>query len=351
MKALILCGGKGKRLRPITYSLPKQLIPIANKPLLVYTIDALLNAGIKEIGIVVNRDNKLIFQQVLSQHFNEKFQYIVQGSPKGIADGVLNAEEFIEKEKFIMVLGDNSFQFNFKKFIDNFLDSEDNCRILLKKVKNPESFGVAYIGNNKIINLEEKPKVAFSDLAITGLYAFDSNIFNACKEVELSSRGEYEITDAIKWLLGRKYGVGYEILDGEWKDVGEVIDVLEENIFKLSNLEKNIKGEIIDSNVTGEVVLQKGSVIYNSVVRGPTVVGKDSIIKYSYIGPYTSIGERVKINKSNIEGSILLNDCVINGIGTMIDESIIGEGSIITNYRGLKKVNSFVIGRNNKIYL
>lgn len=351
MKAVILCGGKGSRLKPITYSLPKQLIPIANKPLLAYTIDLLINIGIEEISIVVNEYNKRIFEKVLSEYFEFNIKYIVQKKPKGVAHGLLSAKEFVGEEKFIMILGDNSFQFNLKRFIKNFSDNRNNCRILLKKVKNPEDFGVAYIGNNKIINLEEKPKRAFSDLAVTGLYVFDSNIFKACKEIQLSSRGEYELIDAIKWLLKKGYNVGYEIFDGEWRDIGKTKDVLEENISKLDYAKTSVKGEIINSNVVGKVVLAEGAVIFNSIVRGPVTIGENSVIKYSYIGPYTSIGEKVKINRSNIEGSILLDNCLINGVETIIDESIIGEGSIITSKKGLKKANSFVLGKNSKVYL
>lgn len=351
MKGIILCGGKGTRLRPITYTTPKQLIPIANKPLIVYTIELLLNCGIKEIGIVVNKDNKLIFEKTLDKHFTEDFQYIIQDNPKGIAHGLLFAKDFIKDEKFIMVLGDNLFQFNLKKFIVDFLTNKSNCKILLKEVENPEKFGVAYIGNNKLINLEEKPKTAFSNLAITGIYAFDNNIFKASREIKPSSRGEYEITDAIKWLLHNGYSIDYEILKGNWRDIGGPRDVVEENVYRLSAMEEDIKGEVVNSHVSGKIILEEGGVIYNSIVRGPIVVGEKSIIKYSYIGPYTSIGKGVNIDKSNIENSIILDDCVISGVERPIDYSIIGEGSIVTNEKGLRKVNRLVVGKNSKVYL
>ena len=250
-----------------------------------------------------------------------------------------------------MVLGDNSFDIDLKKFIVDFIINKKSCRILLKEVDNPEKYGVAYIENDEIITLEEKPKTAFSNLAITGLYAFDNNIFKACKEIKPSSRGEYEITDAIKWLLYNGYDVGYEILEGNWRDVGSPKDVVEENINRLCFLDRNVKGEIVNSNVSGNIVLEEGAVIYNSIVRGPIIVGENSIIKYSYIGPYTSIGKGVNIDKSNIESSIVLDDCVVSGVLTPIDYSIIGEGSIITNEKGLKKVNRLVIGKNSKVFL
>lgn len=351
MKALILCGGKGTRLRPITDFIPKQLIPIANKPLIFYTIELLLKSGINEIGIVVNEENKDIFKQTLDDKFEIDFHYFIQNKPKGIADGVLQAEEFIGDEKFVMVLGDNSFKLDLKKFIDDFIESKSNCKLLLKEVDNPEKFGVAIISNNKIINLEEKPKVAYSNLAIVGIYAFDNNIFNACKNITPSSRGEYEITDAIKWMIHQGYDVGYEILSGYWRDVGSHSDVIKENINTLNSIENEIKGHIENSSISGEVIIEKGAVIYNSIVRGPIIVGTNSTVKDSYVGPYTSIGKGVNIDKSNIECSIILDSCSISSVKTPIDYSIIGEGSIITKERGIKGANKFITGKNSIIYL
>lgn len=351
MKGLILCGGKGTRLNPITYSIPKQLIPIGNKPLIAYTIELLLQSGIEEIGILVNDYNKAVFQQVLDTYFDKKFHYLVQEEPKGIAHGLLFAEEFINGEKFIMVLGDNSFDFDLKGFVQDFKTSEKNAKILLKEVENPERFGVAYIGDNRIIDLEEKPKTAFSNWAITGLYGFDKNIFKASKEIQPSKRGEYEITDAIKWLLQNGYDIGYEKLSGKWRDVGEPNDVIEENIDKLSNIEDHIEGEVVNSNISGRIILKEGSAIYNSIIRGPVVIGENTIIKNSYIGPYTSIGNRVKIEMSNLENSIILGSCNIWGVEHPIDSSIIGEGSVIRGNKGMKKTHRLVVGRNSRVYL
>ncbi|WP_236914998.1 glucose-1-phosphate thymidylyltransferase [Clostridium sp. Cult2] len=351
MKGIILCGGRGTRLQPITYTVPKQLIPIANRPLLVYTIELLFNSGISEIGIIVNNYNKSIFQSTLSKYFNHDFQYIIQENPQGIAHGLSFAEKFVDNEKFVMVLGDNSFDTSLKEFVVDFITNKKSCKILLKEVDNPEKYGVAYIGNDKIINLEEKPKRAFSNWAITGLYAFDKNIFKAIKEIKPSSRKEYEITDAIKWLLQNGYDIDYEILDGHWRDVGSPKDVVDENANRLSYIINNIKGELINSHVSGKVVLEDGAVIYNSIIRGPIIVGENSIIKYSYIGPYTSIGKGVNIDKSNIENSIIFDDCTISGVGIPIDNSIIGEGSIINKEKGLKKANRLVIGKSTKLFL
>lgn len=351
LKGLILCGGKGTRLYPITYTIPKQLIPIGNKPLIVYTLELLIDSGIDEIGILVNEDNKLVFERGLSKYFDKDFKYIIQYNPRGIAHGLTFCEEFINGERFVVVLGDNSFRFNLKDFVHEFKNSKLNSKILLKEVDNPERYGVAYIGNNKIINLKEKPKIAFSNWAITGLYAFDNTIFKACKEIKASKRGEYEITDAIKWMLDNGYNVGYQILEGKWRDVGRAEDVIEENIDVLSSIDEYIKGEIVSSNVSGKIILEEGAAIYNSTVRGPIVVGENSIIKNSYIGPYTSIGRGVNIDRSNIENSIILDYCNILGVGGPIDNSIIGEGSIIAMEKGIKKINRLIVGKGSKIYL
>lgn len=351
MKGLILCGGKGTRLKPITDSIPKQLIPIANNPLIFYTIESLLKAGIQEIGIVVNEENEDIFKQSLKDKFAVDFHYIVQKYPKGIADGLLTAEDFIGNEKFIMILGDNSYQIDLQKFIDHFIESNKSCKLLLKEVENPENFGVAYIANDKIINLEEKPKVAYSNMAITGVYAFDNNIFNACRNIKPSSRGEYEITDAIKWLLQNKYDIGYEISFGDWRDVGNHKDVIHENIYRLNFIENEVKGHIENSSISGNLILENGAVLFNSIVRGPIIIGENSIIKNSYIGPYTSIGKNVNIEKSNIECSIILDNSSISFVETPIDFSIIGEGSIISKENSIKKANRIITGKNSMIYL
>ena len=350
MKGLILCGGIDRKLNPITYSIPKQLIPIGNKPLLVYTIELLLKSGIDQLGIVVNEFNKPIFKRVLRNYFEEEFHYIIQYEPKGIAHGLLFAEEFISEEKFIMVLGDNLFDFDLKNFVLNFQSEDINCKILLKEVEEPERYRVAYIGDEKIIDLVEKTKMAFSNWAVTGLYALDKHIFKACKKIKLSNRGQYEITDAIKWLLQNGYSVRYEIPKGNWRDIDNPTDLINQNIDILSSIEESIMGEVVKSHVTGKIILGPGSAIYNSTIRGPVAIGENTIIKNSYIGPYTSIGNRVNIDRSNLENSIILDGCNIMGVEDTIDSSIIGEASILWGSQGMKKVCKVIVGRNSKIY-
>jgi len=351
LKGLILCGGIDKNLVPITYSIPKHLIPVGNKPLLVYTVELLLRSGIDHLGILVNEFSKPIFERVLRKYFNQDFYYIIQNEPFGIAHGLLLAEEFIKEEKFVMVLGDNYFDLDLINIITSFQSEEINCKIFLKEVEEPERYRVAYIGDGKIIDLVEKTKMAFSNLAITGLYALDHSIFKACKKIKPSQRGQYEITDAIKWLLQNGYSVRYEKLSGNWRDIDNPTDLINQNIDILFSIEENVMGEVINSNVTGKIILNKGSAIYNSTVRGPIIVGEDTIIKNSYIGPYTSIGNRVNIDRCNLENSIILDGCKIIGVDDPIDSSIIGEGSVIWGSKGIKKAHKFIIGKNSKIYL
>lgn len=342
MKGVIYCEGKDSRLNPITYTIPKELIPIGNKPLLVYTIESLLKSGVKELGILVDKFNKPIFESVLTYYFKEDFHYIIQ---EGRGHGLLFAESFVKEEKFIFLIGDNFFNFNLETFIKDFKAEDVNCKILLKKVDEPENFQVAYIGDEGIIDLEDKPKMAFSNWAVTGLYAFDKNIFEALKEDQL------KITQAIKWLLQKGYRVDYEELRGKWREIGNPSHVIEQNIDILSAIEEDIRGEIINSQTSGKIILGNGSVIYNSTVRGPVVVGENTTIKNSYIGPYTSIGNGVNIDKSNLENSIILDGCNIWGLEEPVDSSIIGEGSVVRGVKGLRKNHKFIVGRNSKIYL
>lgn len=351
LKGVIFCGEKGSSLNPITYSIPKQLIPIGNKPILVYTIELLLKSGINELAILVNEFNKPIFERVLRYYFKEDFYYIIQPEPKGIAYSLLFAEKFIKEEKFIMVLGDNFFDFDLESFIKKFDDEETSCKILLKEVEKPERFQVAYIGDERIIDLEDRPKMAFSNWAVIGLYAFNKDIFKACKEIKPSNGDKYQLIDAIKWLLQNGYTVEYDKLKGRWREISSPTDLIEQNIDILHSIEENIMGEIIDSYSSGKVVLGEGSVIYNSTLRGPVVIGESTTIKNSYIGPYTSIGNRVIVEKSNLENSIILDGCNIWGVENPIDSSIIGEGSIIMGKKEMKKTTKIIVGRNSKIYL
>lgn len=348
---MIYCGEMDTRLNPISYFIPKELIPIGNKLILVYTIELLLKSGMNDLAILVNEYNKQIFKKVLRRHFKEDFYYIVLPEPKGMANDLLFAEEFVKEERFIVILGDSFFDFNLESYMKGFKDEKTSCKILLKEVKDPERFQVAYVGDNRIIDLEDRPKMAFSNWAVTGLYALNRDIFKAIKKINPSSHGQHKIIHAVKWLLQNGYDVGYEILKGKWRELGSPLDVIEQNIDLLCSVEENIMGEVVDSRISGKVILGEGSVIYNSTVRGPAVVGENTTIKNSYIGPYSSIGNRVIIDRSNLENSIILDGCNILGVEYPIDSSIIGEGSVIIGKKEMKKTHKLVIGNNSKVYL
>jgi len=353
MKGLILCGGLGTRLRPITYSLPKQLIPIANRPVIFYIIDSLVSAGINNIGIVVN-DNEFVFKEMLKEYNNNEvtFEFIRQRKPLGLANAVYLAKDFINQDDFVMILGDNLYEVDIEDFINKFKRDSLNSRILLKEVKEPKRFGIAKTIDGKLVDLIEKPKNPPSNLAITGVYIFDNNIFDACKNIDKSQRGEYEITDAIKWLIDNKYKVGFDILNGWWRDLGKPTDILDANNYKLNHIRNEIKG-IIDekSVVSGKIILGENSKIYNSVIRGPVVIGNNSIIENSYIGPYSSISNQIRIINSEIENSIILDSCYIENIDKVIDSSIIERNCTIINKGFHRKVNSFVLGKNSKVII
>mgnify|MGYP000920858543 FL=1 len=353
MKALVLCGGTGSRLWPVTLSIQKQLIPIANKPILFYIIDSLVEANILDIGILTNQKED-IYREALNSYEKKdkvKFTFIKQENPTGIANAVSSSKKFIGEEKFVMILGDNMYQFNLHEFLEKFISQQCNCKILLKEVENPSQFGVVNISNGKIMGLVEKPVNPPTNLAITGIYAFDSNIFKACESIKPSWRGEYEITDAIRWLLDNGYSVDYDILDGEWMDLGTPEDILKENVNKLMDIKDSILGEVIFSDIIGKIVLGKNSKIINSNVRGPVSIGDSVIIENSYIGPYTSLGNNVFISNCQIENSIILDESNISNIKSIIDSSIIERGTVIKKSSQLRKANSFLLAKNSLVVL
>lgn len=353
MKGIILCGGKGSRLRPITLSLPKQLIPIVNKPILFYIIDSFIESDIYDIGIIVN-NNEEVFKEALKYYNDEDINitYINQQEPLGLADAVLKAEEFVKDDNFLMVLGDNFYNIDIRGFIDSYLLSKTNCKLMLKEVKDPQRYGIAYIEDDKIKNLIEKPKNPLSNLAITGIYLFDNNIFKACKSITPSLRGELEITDAIRWLLYNGYDIGYEIIKKGWEDLGKPEDIIQANKNKLKTIEFNIQGFVENEcEIIGDIKLGKNSKIINSIIIGPVTIGENTVIKNSIIGPYVSINDECYIENSQIQSSIILDRCQIENITNGIYNSIIGSDSVFENRNKSKKGYSLILGKDSKIIL
>lgn len=351
MKGLILSGGKGTRLRPLTHTSAKQLVPIANKPILFYGIEALVQAGIKNIGIIVGDTKKEIMEAVGDgSEWGIRVTYIEQEAPLGLAHAVLTAEEFIGDDPFVMYLGDNLIISGIKEFVAEFEQYRPNSQILLVKVPEPEQFGVAQLKDGKVIKLVEKPKDHISDYALVGVYMFDKHIFEAAKAIKPSWRGELEITDAIQYLVDKGYKVRSHIISGWWKDTGKLEDMLEANRKVLDTIKRRIDGSIdSESRVEGRVVIEAGAEIINSLVRGPAIIGKDAKIIDSFIGPFTSVNYEVTIKGSELEHSIILENSSIVDIGGKIVDSLVGKNVQIARSDQRPCAYRFMVGDNSQV--
>lgn len=334
MKGLILSGGKGTRLYPLTYTRAKQLIPVANKPVLVRVIEAIREAGVREIGIVVGPTAPEI-RAALGDGaaWDVELTYIPQHSPDGLAHAVKISREFLRDDPFVMFLGDNVIEGGISALIRDFAENDWNSQIVLKEVANPAAYGVAKMrADGSIERLIEKPAQPPSNLALVGIYMFDKRIFAAVDAIKPSARGEYEITDAIQWLIDRGYSVFPHIHRGWWIDTGKPTDMLEANSHVLEEIRPCIAasatvdaGSTVDSRVT----LQPGARIINSVLRGPTIIGKDTVIENSYIGPFTSIYHSCQIRNCEIERSIILEDSRVIDIDSTLRDSLIGRKATV----------------------
>ena len=352
MKGVILSGGLGTRLRPFSYSLAKQLIPIANKPVLFYLIEKLVDVGVNEIGIVVGDTKEMVIREVGDgSQWNAKITYLFQDKPLGLADAVNTARDFTGKEDFIVLLGDNLLKEEFGSFIYRFKINKMDAQIHLYRVKDPSRYGVAVLDEEgRIERLIEKPKDFVSNYAITGIYIFSKSIFDAIENIKPSARGELEITDAIQYLLLNGYKVGCEFLKDWWIDIGTPQDVLEANRKVLSDLSYYVHDGIDLGSITGIVNISDKAVIINSKIRGPVIIGDGCHIENSYVGPYTSIGNNVFIQNCEVENSILFNEVTIRNIDFRIDVSIIGKKAIIEKKDLIPRANSFFLGNNDILY-
>lgn len=351
MKALIASGGRGTRLRPITHTQNKHLIPIANKPILHYAIEAAAEAGIKEIAIVHNADSDEVPKAIGDgSRWGARITYIPQLTPGGLSQVVALSEKFMGKDKFIFYLGDNMVVGGVKRFIDEFERSGCNCFLTLAKVKDPERFGVPELKDGRIISVEEKPRNPKSSFAVSGIYLYDMTIFEAVKAIKPSARGELEISDAHQYLIDKGYKVGYAEITGWWKDTGKPSDLLEANRLVLDNLTPSIRGEVDgQSTVSGKVIIEQGARIVNSVVRGPVIIGEKCVIEDSYIGPFTAIGNNTVIRKSEVEYSIILRDCKVLSVGIRLEGSILGNDVEVVEGTGKPRVHRFMIGDQSRV--
>jgi glucose-1-phosphate thymidylyltransferase len=332
MKGLIASGGTGSRLAPLTYTNAKQLIPVANKPVLFRVIESIRDAGICEIGIVVGSTAEQIKEAVgRGDRWGVQITYIPQDQPLGLAHVVKIAERFIGDDRFVFFLGDNVIQGGISPLIAQFSRSDWNSQIVLTRIEHPEAYGVVELGENKrIVRLVEKPKKPPSDLALVGIYMFDPSIFKAVEAIGPSWRGEYEITEAIQWLVSNGYSVHPYIHQGWWIDTGRPGDMLEANDLVLEEMDYTIEGYVDrDSQIGRRVTIQRGAEVINSVVRGPAIIGENARIVNSYIGPFTSIDHSVTIENSEIEHSIVLDHSQIRNIESRIQDSLIGRHVVI----------------------
>jgi glucose-1-phosphate thymidylyltransferase len=351
VKALIASGGRGTRLRPITHTQNKHLIPIANKPILHYAIEAAVAAGIREIGIVHNADSDEVPRAIGDgSRWGARITYIPQDTPGGLAQVVALAEPFVGKERFIFYLGDNMVVGGVQRFIQDFERSACNCYLTLAKVRDPERFGVPEIRDGKIVAVEEKPVKPRSTYAVAGIYLYDQHIFEAVKAIRPSARGELEISDAHQYLIDKGYVVGYSEITGWWKDTGKPSDLLEANRLVLDNITPATRGTVdAQSTVAGKVIIEEGARIVNSVIRGPAIIGEGCVIEDAYIGPFSSIGNRTVVRGSEIEYSIVLRDCRILNVGIRLEGSILGNDVEVVEAGGKPRVHRFMIGDQSRV--
>lgn len=352
LKGLILSGGAGTRLRPITHTSAKQLVPVANKPVLFYGIEALVEAGVTEIGIIIAPETGDEIREAAGDgsQFGAEITYIVQDKPAGLAHAVLTAEEFIGDSPFVMYLGDNLLADGLRGLVAAFRESEPDALILLTPVSDPSSYGVAELEGDQVVRLVEKPKDPPSNLALVGVYLFSPLIFEAARSLEPSWRGEYEITEAIQKLIEDGRRVQSEVVSGWWKDTGQLADMLEANRLVLEEIDARLDGEIDEaSKVEGRVVVEAGAKVSGSVVRGPAVIGAGARIEDAYVGPYTSIGDDVTICRSEIEHSIVLAGSVVQDLGTRMEASLLGREVKLTRSDGMPKTLRMLVGDKSEI--
>jgi glucose-1-phosphate thymidylyltransferase len=353
MKGLILSGGAGTRLRPITHTSAKQLVPVANKPVLFYGIEALVDAGITEIGIIVAPDTGAEIRAAAGdgERFGARITYIPQQQPLGLAHAVLTAEDFLAGSPFVMYLGDNLLRDGIVDLVTAFREHEPDALILLTKVPDPWHYGVAELDGESVVRLVEKPKDPPSDMALVGVYMFTPVILETARQIEPSWRGELEITDAIQRLIDGGARVESHAVTGWWKDTGQLADMLEANRLVLEDIDRRIEGELAETRIDGRVVIEPGARLEGSVVRGPAIIGPGARIVSSYVGPYTSIDRDVEVVGSEVEHSILLSGASISHLSARMEASLLGRNVKLEHGDGLPKTLRMIVGDNSEIHI
>jgi glucose-1-phosphate thymidylyltransferase len=363
LKGLILSGGKGTRLRPITHTSAKQLVPVANKPVLFYGIEAMAQAGIEEVGIIIAPDTGPEIEAAAGDgsRFGVRISYLVQDEPLGLAHAVLTAERFLDGSGFVMYLGDNLLQGGIADLVAAFREHEPDALILLTPVADPENYGVAELAPaaedgagkpgapGRVVRLVEKPAQPATDLALVGVYMFTAKIHDAARAIAPSARGELEITDAIQHLVDAGLRVEPHVVRGWWKDTGRLEDMLEANRLILDNLVGRVEGELIDSRVDGRVVVERGARLERTTVRGPAVIGAGARLRDCYIGPYTAIGENCAIAGAEVEHSILLAGSSVCDLDGRMESSLLGRNVTVRRGDRQPRAYRFMVGDNSDI--
>jgi glucose-1-phosphate thymidylyltransferase len=352
MKGLILSGGRGTRLRPITYTSAKQLVPVANKPVLFYGIEAMAAAGIREVGIIIAPETGDEIRAAAGdgERFGVRITYIVQDEPAGLAHAVLTAEPFLGTDPFVMYLGDNLLQGGMNDLVDAFRSNEPEALILLTPVPDPENYGVAELdGSGRVVRLVEKPPEPATDLALVGVYMFTARIHEAAKAIQPSGRGELEITDAIQWLVDSGAPVESHVVRGWWKDTGRLDDMLEANRLILETLDRRVDGELVDAQIDGRVVVEAGAVLERSTVRGPAIIGAGARLVDAYIGPYTAVGRHCLVQGAEVEHSILLEGSSVRGLDGRMESSLLGRDVAISRGNRQPRAYRFMVGDKSEI--
>jgi glucose-1-phosphate thymidylyltransferase len=351
LKGLILSGGKGTRLRPITHTSAKQLVPVANKPVLFYGIEAMAQAGIAEVGIIIAPETGAEIQAAAGDgsRFGVKLTYIVQDEPLGLAHAVLTAEPFLGDSPFVMYLGDNLLQGGIEDLVSAFREHGPDALILLTPVPDPEQYGVAELSEGAVVRLVEKPSKPKTDLALVGVYMFTSVVHAAARAIEPSDRGELEITDAIQHLVDQGLRVEPHVVRGWWKDTGRLEDMLAANRLVLDTIQSRVEGELIDSQVDGRVVIEPGARLERCTVRGPAIIGAGAHLSDCYIGPYTAIGERCSIENAEVEHSILLEGSVVHDLAGRMESSLLGRNVRVGRDQRQPRAYRFLVGDNSEV--
>jgi glucose-1-phosphate thymidylyltransferase len=358
MRALITAGGRGTRLRPLTHTSNKHLIPIANKPMIHYALEAVAAAGIRDVGVVLNPDTGEEIRRALGDGapWNVAISYIVQEAPLGLAHVIQVAEKYLRGEPFVFFLGDNVVVGGIRQFVERFQARGDHCHLVLARVRDPQRFGVAEIQGERVVRVVEKPLRPASDFAVTGIYVYDAPIFEAVHAIRPSGRGELEISDAHQYLLDHGFRVGFSEITGWWKDTGKPEDLLEANRFALDQV-LDTGGPVIrglvdkESDVAGKVVVEEGAQVIASQIRGPAIIGGGAVVEHSYIGPFTSLGQRCVIRNSELEYSIVFEDTQILDADVRIERSLLGREVLIRRGSSRPKTQKFILGDQSMIEL